>query len=259
MKPKMPLIMLIIIVVSFVALIDQYSVFQYSLLNDDYYERGTSDSNYVELEKISGNIWMHTTYSNYKGSRTPSNGIIAVTSEGIVLVDTPWNNEQTEQLIIMGREIFDENIIAAVITHAHEDRIGGIGTLIANGVEVISTKRTEAEAEKLGFQKPKPILDVETFFSIGDLEMEVFYPGEGHTVDNIIVWFPKNKVLFGGCLIKSMDSENKGNVEDANLEEWSNSVLNVMDRYADATIIIPGHGKSGNSDLLGKTWELVSQ
>lgn len=259
MKIKLPIIMFIIILLSLSVFTDKITIGQTSLVNGVTHKKGSGDIDHVELNKISGNVWMHTTYSNDKGTRIPSNGIVYVTDEGIILVDTPWNNEQTESLIRLIREVFEKDIRLAVITHAHEDRIGGISTLLDHGVDVRCTERTEMEAIRRGYLAPQPLLDSETVIRLGGLEAEVFFPGEGHTSDNITVWFPEDKVLFGGCLIKSMDTDNKGNVADANLEAWPESVLNVMDRYADAVIVVPGHGQWGSSDLLGKTWELVSQ
>lgn len=258
MKLKLPIIIFIIILLGTAAFTDTFSIGQTPAFKQQYHERA-SDSSLVELNKISSNLWMHTTYANYEGFRTPSNGIVCVTHEGIILVDTPWNNEQTEVLMTMLSDIFQKEIEVAVITHAHEDRIGGISALLDSGVDVRSTEKTAFEAEKLGFKKPKPLLDLEPVVSLGGQMAEIYYPGEGHTADNITVFFPEDKVLFGGCLIKSMDAKGKGNTRDGNLLEWPKSVLKVMDRYADAVVVIPGHGKWGNSDLLGKTWELVSE
>lgn len=235
------------------------AVYQMPDANKGFYERRTSEHNLVELTKISDNIWVHTTYSDNNGSRTPSNGLIALTSNGVILVDTPWNDEQTEELLVMVNDIFKKDIQVAIITHAHEDRIGGISTLMKYDIDVRSTSRTALEAGRAGFIKPQPSLDLEPAFTIDDTDVEVFYPGEGHTADNVTVWFPQDSVLFGGCLIKSLDSQDIGNAEDANLEAWPTAVLNVMDRYAHAVIIVPGHGIWGNSDLMGRTWELVSQ
>lgn len=223
-----------------------------------FYQSGSNDKNYVELYKVNNNIWVHTTYSNYEGNRTPSNGIIAITSDGLILVDTPWNNEQTEELIKLTKSVFKKDIIIAIITHAHADRIGGIDTLLANKVDVRSTGLTAKESEKNGFKQPQPSLDEEPAFSVGDLDIEVFYPGEGHSVDNITVWFPQNKALFGGCLIKSADSTNIGSVTDANAQQWPDSVNKVIEKYPDAETVIPGHGNWGSLDIINHTLDLLS-
>jgi hypothetical protein len=30
----------------------------------------------------------------------------------------------------------------------------------------------------------------------------VFFPGAAHSADNVVVYFPKKRLLFGGCMIK---------------------------------------------------------
>lgn len=224
-----------------------------------FFKSGSEDLNYVELSKINDNIWVHTTYSNYNGSRTPSNGVVVVSSKGLILIDTPWNNAQTNELINLTKSVFKKDIALAIITHAHEDRIGGIDTLIENKVDVRSTSLTVKEAEKNGFKKPEPKLDSDPQIAFGNINMEVFYPGEGHTVDNITVWFPQYKVLFGGCLIKSLDSNSIGNIADANEKAWPYSVKKVLEKYSDAEVVITGHGNWGSLDLVRHTLELVSK
>lgn len=44
----------------------------------------------------------------------------------------------------------------AVITHAHEDRIGGISTLLDNKIDVRSTSATAKLSVNNGFKEPEP-------------------------------------------------------------------------------------------------------
>lgn len=233
------------------------SVSNDSKVEENFFKSGSEDSNYIELRRVKDDIWVHTTYANYKGMRTPSNGVIAVTSEGLILIDTPWNNAQTLEMIKLVREVFNKDISLAVITHAHDDRIGGIDALIENRIDVRSTGMTAKEAERNGFKKPQTEIDSDTKITVGDMDIEVFYPGEGHTVDNITVWIPQHKVLFGGCLIKSLESKDIGNAEDGNIKEWPDSVRNVLEKYSDAEIVIPGHGEWGSLDLVNHTLDLL--
>lgn len=228
-------------------------------VSENFYKSASDTSDSVELTKINDNIWVHTTYADYNGSRTPSNGVIALSSKGLILIDTPWNNDQTKELIKLTKSVFNKDIVLAVITHAHADRIGGIDTLLENKIDVRSTKLTVIEAEKYGFQKPKPSLDTEPNINFGNINLEVFYPGEGHTIDNITVWFPQYKVLFGGCLIKSLDTKDKGNTSEANTVMWPASVEKVLEKYPDAEVVIPGHGEWGNLDLIRHTIDLVNK
>ena len=82
--------------------------------------------------------------------------------------------------------------------------------------------------------------------------------GEGHTRDNVVSYFLDEKVLFGGCLIKSLKS-GKGNLADANTAEWSNTVKTIKRQFKDVEMVIPGHGKPGGIELLDYTIEMFKE
>ena len=88
--------------------------------------------------------------------------------------------------------------------------------------------------------------------------VEVFYPGAGHTADNLVVWLPKSNVLFGGCFIRSLETSSLGYAGEARIEEWPALVDNVLRRYPEAVTVVPGHGKSGDIGLLYHTRQLAA-
>ena len=93
---------------------------------------------------------------------------------------------------------------------------------------------------------------------VGSKEVICDFLGGGHTKDNIIAYFPSDQVMFGGCLIKSLGA-GKGNLNDANVHAWSNTVGKLKARYSSAKIIIPGHGKVGDQALLDYTIEMFKK
>jgi metallo-beta-lactamase class B len=215
---------------------------------------GADDSTTVELRRISQRVWVHTSFEMINGSRTDSNGLIIDCSSGLVLVDTCWNDLETLRLIEKSAEQFQKPILLAIITHAHADRIGGIKAVLKKGVKVVSTALTSQMATEAGYPAPKPALDQnQTDLLIGDVEIETYYPGPGHTNDNIVVWVRRDSVLFGGCLIKSLQSRDLGNIVDA---EWASSVRMLELKYPTATIVVPGNGPMGNIGLLEHTIDL---
>ena len=48
-------------------------------------------------------------------------------------------------------------------------------------------------------------------------------------------------------------------VGDANLDQWSQAVRRVIERYREAKILVAGHGKPGGVELLSNTMELLEQ
>lgn len=85
----------------------------------------------------------------------------------------------------------------------------------------------------------------------------VYHPGAGHTRDNIVVYFPPAKVLFGGCLIRPGDASSLGNTADGDVANWASAVRNVASAFPEAEIIIPSHGAMGGRELLDHTIALA--
>jgi metallo-beta-lactamase class B len=98
----------------------------------------------------------------------------------------------------------------------------------------------------------------DTVFAIGGKKIQTFYPGKGHTTDNIVIWIADEKVLYGGCFIKSTENQSLGNIADADVKVWPKSIKRAMKQFPDPKFIIPGHfGWDGNG--LKHTLELLQQ
>ncbi|KEK22647.1 subclass B1 metallo-beta-lactamase [Bacillus gaemokensis] len=211
----------------------------------------------ISISQLNSYVWVHTEVGYFNGETVPSNGLILNTSKGLVLIESSWDDKLTKELIEMIEKKFHKPITDAIITHAHADRIGGIKTLKEKGVKVHSTALTATLAKKYGYEEPIADLKEITNMKFGNMKVEAFYPGKGHTEDNITVWLPQYKILFGGCLVKSADAKDLGNVADAYVDEWSHSVGKVMSRYKNIKSVVPGHGEVGDSRLLSHTLDLL--
>lgn len=218
----------------------------------------TAQSREVELIKINDSSFIHLSYKNLNGYNVPSNGLIKVTSAGLVMVDTPWDDQMTEQLIQKCLERFRQDFVLAIITHSHDDRIGGIKTLLKHSIKTVSLELTCRKALSAGYPKPEEIKQIDTLIIAGATEIEYYYPGKGHSEDNTVVYFPKDKLLFAGCILKSGDSNSIGNTADADLKEWSVSVENISRKFSSAAIVIPGHGLPGGINLYRHTVDIIN-
>lgn len=218
-----------------------------------------SKTDTVELSALSENVWIHTTYKELNGNPFPSNGLVIKTVNGLILIDTPWNDEQTETLLQTLKKETGLSVILAIITHAHDDRIGGIRTLLKNNIRTISSKLTASMAPAAGFPSPEALTITDTTLIIGTTKIELFYPGAGHTKDNIVVYIPVEKILFGGCIIKSLASETLGNTVDADMKNWVISIKNLQKKFPLVQTVIPGHGKWGTKKLLTHTISLIKK
>jgi glyoxylase-like metal-dependent hydrolase (beta-lactamase superfamily II) len=89
--------------------------------------------------------------------------------------------------------------------------------------------------------------------------LEVFYPGPAHSRDNVVVWLPGQRVLFGTCAVRAAGTTALGNVADADVAEWPASIRRVLERYPQAEVVVPGHGEVGGVELLRHTITLAEQ
>ena len=107
------------------------------------------------------------------------------------------------------------------------------------GIKAHSTALTAELAKKNGYEEPIGDLQAITKLKFGNMKIETFYPGKGHTEDNIVVWLPQYNILVGGCLVKSASAKDLGNVTDAYVNEWSTSIENVLKRYGNINLVVP--------------------
>jgi metallo-beta-lactamase class B len=215
----------------------------------------------VTTTHLVGNVYVHTSYGLLAdGSTFPANGLYVVTGAGIVLIDTPWGEDQTAQLVDLVQRTYKKKILFCISTHFHADRTGGVNILKRHGIKTYSSTLTRQLAAQNGEQQPQFTFSRDTTFSAGDVRVQTFYPGQGHTKDNIVVWLPQTKVLFAGCLIKSLDAPDIGNIKDGNLDAYPVSIAKTRLHFADARYLIPGHqGWKGGTQMLAYTLKLVAQ
>ena len=228
--------------------------------DEAFLKYGEDHTSIVEMNKINNSVWTHTTYRDYRGSLEPSNGLVVLTDEGLVLIDTPWTDKQMESLDKLCKESFNIGFTEAIVTHAHEDRMGGGNYLKENNIKITSLKRVSDKATKLGFVVPDNILEGdEAVVTIDDTDFEIFFPGEGHTDDNTVVWIKRYELLFAGCIVKGQGVTSLENIGDANLKEWPNALNKLLGRYEDIAIVVPGHGQWGDKTLIEYTLGLFEE
>jgi metallo-beta-lactamase class B len=149
-------------------------------------------------------------------------------------------------------------IKAIIPTHFHNDCLGGLNSFSKHGIPSYGNAKTITLARETGVVVPQNSFDGSMKLRIGKQQVLVVYPGEGHTRDNVVGSFEKDKILFGGCLIKELDA-NKGYLGDANVKEWSATVDKVKKMFPDLRIVVPGHGTAGDKKLLDYTIDLFKQ
>ncbi len=216
----------------------------------------------VEIQQIRPGVWVHTSYYTYpNGTRFPANGLIVREDDGLFLVDTAWGERLTLVLLDRIEAEIGLPVRRALVTHSHYDRVAGVDVLEARGVAVLAHPLTQTRTVGQGMPVPADTLaglDAPgAHVSLGSVE--AFYPGPGHAPDNLMVWVPAERVLFGGCAVRAASSGSLGSVADANLEAWPEAIRRAQARYPEAEIVVPGHGATGGPELLNHTLGLFEK
>jgi len=218
----------------------------------------------TRFTEIAPGVWMHTSYKNIPPyGPFPSNGLIVVTNENdAVLIDTAWNEAQTAEIVEWVQEHLQRKLIAAIVTHAHDDKMGGMGVLKRTNIPTFAHPMSNTLAPKRGLLaadhdllvKPNDDLEVP---GLNLPNIAIFYPGPGHSEDNIVININERGVLFGGCLVRPSTSFSLGSTKDATIDVWGHSVDKVATRFPESSIVIPSHGRPGDRSMLAHTSRLT--
>lgn len=207
----------------------------------------------VHVRRLAPGVWLHVTLAGEDWGRVPANGLLIEDGESSLLVDTGWNARQAEHLLAWARDTLHRPVRAAVVTHFHVDRTGGVPALAARGLPVYARAETARLAAERGL--PVPAQRITDTQELGPLSL--FFPGAGHARDNLVVWHRDSGLLFGGCFVKEAGARDLGNVADADVSAWPESLERLRQHYPDVRTVVPGHGFPGGPDLLTHTQALL--
>ncbi|MEM9024143.1 MAG: subclass B1 metallo-beta-lactamase, partial [Bacteroidota bacterium] len=212
----------------------------------------------IKVSALTDGVYRHQSFKQFKVVRYSSNGLVLDTDSGVVIIDTPWTEHQSAQLLVWIAENLKKPVIMAVVTHAHDDRMAGAEALMARGVAVYGLAETIVRAPEKGLAPPNHALPADTVFQVGQHQFRTYFPGAGHAPDNLVVWLPSQKVLFGGCLVKSARATNLGNIADADLAAWPVAIRRLQNVFSEAETVVPGHGQPSGPEALANTLKLLA-
>lgn len=220
---------------------------------------GQSKGSNLQITKLTGDFYIYTSYSVYEGEKIPAHGMYLVAPDGVVLFDTPWDTTQFQPLLDSIKARHNKNVSVCIATHWHSDRTAGLEYYRAQGIKTYTTVLTDALSKKNGKKRAEFLMTKDTVFHAGPYSFETYYPGEGHTADNIIIWFKKEKILYGGCLIKGVDAKTLGFLGDANVLAYASTLKNVQQKCRKPKYIIVSHNDWNSTRSLQHSLEMAEK
>ena len=214
----------------------------------------------IELQRVAKNVWVHTTFAEVpEFGRVGANGLIVVDGHEAMLIDLPWTDEQTRQLLEWLAQEWGITVTTVIPTHFHDDCMGGLSEAHRQGAVSHALDKTVILAREKNLPVPQHMFAGELELRCRKTSVIVTHLGAGHTIDNVVAWVPDHQVLFGGCLIKPLGATSLGNVQDGNLDAYPVTLRAVREAYPDAEVVVPGHGDPGGLDLIDHTLSLCQR
>src|ERR1035437_6299676 len=215
---------------------------------------------YIELIKLSEHAYVHVSYAEIPPyGQVASNGLVFINGGEAFLFDTPVTDSQTKVLIKWLKDSLKLKIVGFVPNHWHRDCMGGLSYLQNLHIKSYANQKTIDIARSKHLPVPVYGFKDSLQLKLGNKLIKCYYFGAAHTLDNIVVWIPSEKILFPGCMIKSMDSKNLGNTTDGDLSAYPKTINKLIKKFPSAKIVIPGHGAIGGFELIRHTKELLTR
>jgi glyoxylase-like metal-dependent hydrolase (beta-lactamase superfamily II) len=206
-----------------------------------------------------------------RGSEGRPNAGFIVTSQGVVVIDALASPRQGEALLRVIRSVTRQPVRWLVLTHHHPDHHFGAIVFKRAGARVIAHPDTRVLASEggqdalvadwvrvvgldamRGFEfadvPDRPVTGSDTL-RLGGRTIVITHPGAGHTAGDLMVWLPRERVLFAGDLLIE---DGVTMVVDGSARALRHG-LDVIDSLA-PLIAVPGHGA-----IPARPAELVAQ
>jgi glyoxylase-like metal-dependent hydrolase (beta-lactamase superfamily II) len=201
-------------------------------------------------------VWRHTSRDTAAGK--PSHGLVVQEQQRLVLIDTPVSATATAELLAWVERELQQPISRAILTHVEPNGLAGARLLDEQRIPLLTLAATGAQFLSQGGPRTTNIGDVAPGGSVRVGSVELYYPGLEHRRDAVLVWLRDARVLYGGCAIKPLGASSLETMSAHERQVWAAAVRRVLQRYADATIIVPMEGEPGGPDLLHHTLRLLA-
>lgn len=203
----------------------------------------------ITLTHLRGNVYVYQ--EDYPLS--DENGAVYVGKDVVTIVGATWTPDSARLLAREVGRVTQKPIREVIDTNYNLDRAGGNPYFQSIGAKIVSTNLTRellerewinmiGNARKQFPEYPDSSLVVPDTTYAGDFELQGgrvrgIYLGPSHAPDDIFVYFPEERVLYGGCVLK----EQLGNLALADLEEYPKTLKRLQKLNLGYTTIIAGH------------------
>lgn len=220
-------------------------------------------------------------YAHVSDNDSSCNSVFLVGTKAILVVDTGFDAPAGEKLLSVIRSVSPLPVRYIVNTHYHRDHQAANG-IVGPDAEVASTFFTrqqtiEMQARNLPGVRFRPAtiaIAQQADIYLDDQKVHLEFPGPAHTMGDLVVYFPAQKVVATGDLFLNHSSPA---MDRGSVLNWIHALEQMLNTTAQT--FVPGHFEVGSradlqrfhdylADLRdqvasqvakGNTWEQITQ
>ncbi len=182
-----------------------------------------------------------------------TNYAVYIGAASVTVIGAGWSPDTAELLAREIRKVTDKPVSDVILPDHDPEYAGGSSYWKHIGANIIATELTEQVLKrdwaKAGdftrkyfptYPSVPLVLPTKTYradFALANGAIHGFYLGPSHNADDIFVYFPTEKVLYAGSIVK----EHLGNLAFANLEEYPKTLQKLQQLHLEIDKIIAGH------------------
>jgi metallo-beta-lactamase class B len=207
-----------------------------------------ADESGISVRQLTGPIYLVEDQHFVK-----TNSLVYIGRSHVTVIGASWTPDTAKELAARIRKITSVPIREVIDTSPDPEWSGGNGYWKEIGAKIFAIQITTDLLERTwtdrtaAFRKNQPtyppvplVLPTESYrerFELQNGNIQAFYLGPSHTAGDIFVYFPKEKVLDAGSILK----EQLGNMANADVKEYPNTLHKLQALHLDIDTIISGH------------------
>jgi cyclase len=198
-------------------------------------QRGFKPSDFPRLTKLAENIYG---FEGLHPSGMPTVSLFVVGADGVLIADGQSNPANTQQLLDTIATITPKPVKWYVVASDHGDHTAG-NSVLPKDITYVVTPASKAALERMknAVVPPTAMTGDRQSLDVGGIEVQAIYAGRAHTGGDLLVYLPKQKILF-------MSEVYLNRVFPAMRSAYPSEWVTVIDKALamDVDLFVPGHG-----------------
>jgi cyclase len=187
-------------------------------------------------------------YAYISDNDASSNSVFLVGKKQILVVDTGFDDHEAEKLLAAIRSVSPLPVGYVVNTHYHRDHQAGNG-IIGPSAEIVTTPFTRERTTEM-LKRPPPsthfraatiAITTEADIYLDDQQVHIEFPGPAHTMGDLVVYFPAQRVVATGDLFLNHSSPA---MDRGSVLNWIHALEKIL--ASPTQTFVPGHFEAGS-------------